>query len=190
LKVLIVAHPDDEIIWFDPLYFNLIIIAFCERPDRVDAGRNRLKAIKHHPLRDRIRMLNIPESGYWKDKSRLAELAVAGDLLTKMIYGIQNGIQISEVYTHNSLGEYGHDDHIMVHKCVVNVFREHSHCKIYSPTRYMNADLLNGHRVIKSKINIDFYKRVKNIYLENNCWTWDSSYVPNLYEEYYQVGGI
>jgi len=74
MKALIVAHPDDEIIWFSPQSFDLIIIAFLARHDRPYARYCRELAIAEHPLKDRITLLNIEESGFWKDNSRVHEL--------------------------------------------------------------------------------------------------------------------
>jgi LmbE family N-acetylglucosaminyl deacetylase len=185
-----VAHPDDEIIWFDPLHFDLIIIVFCERNDRMEVGRNRLQAIQAHPLRDRIRMLNISESGFWKDKTRITELADAAQQLTQELCKIKKEFMISEIYTHNSSGEYGHDDHVLVHECVVNIFKNYKKCKIYCPVKYMKPEDIDRYSAITKKIDINFYNEVLNIYLANNCWTWSSSYVPCEYEKYYQIGGV
>ncbi|OGT38686.1 MAG: hypothetical protein A3F11_03580 [Gammaproteobacteria bacterium RIFCSPHIGHO2_12_FULL_37_14] len=190
MKVLIVAHPDDEIIWFDPLYFNLILITFCERHDRIRVGRNRLNAILQHPLKDKICMLNIPESGFWKNKTKVSEYTKTAEQLTEMLFQLKNSFQISEIYTHNSVGEYGHDDHILVHQCVIKVFNGLSNCNIYCPTKYMKEDDLRSHQTIKNKMEINFYNKVKNIYLENNCWTWNLNSEPRAYEEYYQVSSI
>ena len=54
MKVLIVAHPDDEIIWFSPRNFDLIVIAFTGRHDRLLAQQCRELAIAEHPLNERI----------------------------------------------------------------------------------------------------------------------------------------
>ncbi|GEM_PF-3199698 len=190
MKVLIVAHPDDEIIWFDPLYFDLIFIVFCERHDRVEAGRNRLNAIQQHPLRNKIRMLNIPESGFWRDKTRVAELAGAAQRLVEELSVIKENFRISEIYTHNSVGEYGHDDHVLVHECVLNIFKQYRNCKIYCPVRYMESDDVGRYSIVRNSIDINFYNKVKNIYSENHCWTWDSRYEPCSHEEYYEINGI
>lgn len=94
MKVLIVAHPDDEIIWFSPHkpYAKLTIEA--------------------HPLRDRIILLGIEESGFWKDDKRQLEFQKSEQALYEALENLKKQFVINEIYTHNAQGEYGHDDHI------------------------------------------------------------------------------
>lgn len=54
MNVLIVAHPDDEIIWFSPVSFDLIVIAFLARHDKPYTKYYRELAIAEHPLYRRI----------------------------------------------------------------------------------------------------------------------------------------
>lgn len=54
MKYLIVAHPDDEIIWFHPENYDKIVIVFLKREDQPDITRGRQEVKKHHPLKDRI----------------------------------------------------------------------------------------------------------------------------------------
>ena len=66
MKLLVVSHPDDEVIWFNPEKFDKIIIVFLARLDR-DVAEARSKAINAHPLVDKITCLGLTESNYWRD---------------------------------------------------------------------------------------------------------------------------
>jgi len=63
---LLVAHPDDEILWFAPEKYDKIIIVFGDFGDERGSewGERRRKAIAEHPLKDKIIHLNYPESHY------------------------------------------------------------------------------------------------------------------------------
>ena len=68
MRVLIVAHPDDEILWFNPEDFDQIVIVFGDFGDG-RSGDGRRKASAEHPLANRITHLNLKESNYWRDKT-------------------------------------------------------------------------------------------------------------------------
>ncbi|WP_028389032.1 hypothetical protein [Legionella fairfieldensis] len=75
MKVLTVAHPDDEIIWFSPQDFDLIVIAFLVRHDKPSAEYcrkfYRSTSIKrpHYSSYRRIRILEG-----WQRKGTFAEM--------------------------------------------------------------------------------------------------------------------
>ncbi len=73
MNVLVVAHPDDEILWFTPQSFDLIVIAFLARHDKPYAKHCREMALAEHPFKEKIISLHIDESGFWKDKSRVKQ---------------------------------------------------------------------------------------------------------------------
>lgn len=124
MKALIVAHPDDEIIWFSPQNFDLIVIAFTGRHDRPLAQQCRELAIAEHPLKNRIVLLNIEESGFWKDNSRINQLRASRKILSSSLRKLKKLYSFKEIFTHNSTGEYGHDDHILVNELVTSIFTE------------------------------------------------------------------
>lgn len=178
MKVLIVAHPDDEIIWFSPKDFDLIVIAFLARHDKPYAEYCRKLAIEAHPLKDRIILLDIDESGFWKDRKRLLEFKKSEQALYTSLKKLKKQFVITEIYTHNAMGEYGHDDHILVNKVVSRVFHEVS---IYSP---LSGEANNDSKsTVIVKNDLDFYAKVKDTYIKNRAWTWRKDFLPpsNLY---------
>lgn len=178
MKALIVAHPDDEIIWFSPQNFDLIIIAFTGRHDKPLAQQCRELAIAEHPLKNRIASLNIEESGFWKDNSRINQLQASREILSSSLRKIKKQYHFKEIFTHNRAGEYGHDDHILVNELVTSIFTE---SKIFCPVDIGNDGEREKTILIKNDIN--FYLTVKDVYVKNKAWTWKHDYMPptNLY---------
>lgn len=173
MKALIVAHPDDEIIWFTPLVFDVIIIAFMGRHDKPYTRLCRERAVSEHPLREKIILLNIDESGYWKDKHRIQEHQVARKKLVNSLLKIKKQYLFDQIFTHNYKGEYGHDDHILVHKTVTSLF---SSTEIFCPT--VTGDNVHQPTTITLSNNLVFYRLAKEIYSKNKAWTWSNEYEP------------
>lgn len=171
MKVLIVAHPDDEIIWFSPQNFDLIVIAFLARHDKPHARYYRKLAIENHPLKERIMLLDIDESGFWKDKSRLTEFKKCQKILYNSLVNIKNQFHLKEIYTHNSVGEYGHNDHILINQLVISIFKDQD---IFSPIDEINSST----DTIAVENDLDFYLQVRDVYIKNQAWTWKKDYMP------------
>lgn len=147
-KYLIVAHPDDEIIWFNPENYDRIVIVFLDRKDNPVIMKGRLAVKECHPLRDRITWLGMTESNYWRDKSQ-------AEIYAKQYYEICAKLKqvVNKpclIVTHAKDGEYGHSDHILVHRAVVDTFQD---CTI----------------VFK---DMSLKERIKKCYEENKCFTW------------------
>ena len=144
MKVLIVAHPDDEVIWFNPEEFDRIVIVFGDFGDG-RSGDGRRRALKEHPLANRITHLNIKESNYWRDKSMASDYAESERLLVEFL----KTLEADEVVTHDANGEYGHADHILVHRvCMMTL-----NCSV------------NGK-------DPALYRKIRKVYEDNGCWTW------------------
>jgi len=145
VKCLIVAHPDDEILWFNPEEYDQIIIVFLGRKDKPEQEAARLQAIKEHPLADRITCLGLTESNFWRDKSQTDHHNRNYRDLCKYL----QDIKAESVTTHNAAGEYEHADHILVH----------------------NACMATLNCPVNGK-NPDIYRKAKAVYERNGCWTW------------------
>lgn len=116
MNILIVAHPDDEVLWFDPSEFDRIVIVFGPRDDKPGFEKRRLAALAAHPLAQKITFLNMPEPG--KD---------SGDSAAKVREEIaKRATDADVVTTHNAQGEYGHPHHVLVH----NICMEVLNCRV------------------------------------------------------------
>jgi LmbE family N-acetylglucosaminyl deacetylase len=148
MKLLVVAHPDDEALWFAPEEYDRIIIVFGPRIDNAHCTHGRQQAMAEHPLKDRIWCLELTESNYWQDKSPQnreryeANAKELRELLKKLP-------PPDSVTTHNAMGEYQHLDHVLVHNACMDVFN----CPV------------NG----KSP---EMYRKIRRVYERNRCWTW------------------
>jgi LmbE family N-acetylglucosaminyl deacetylase len=145
MKVLIVAHPDDEVLWFNPEEYDRIIVVFCDRTDKPAQGDARRKAMLEHPLIERMECLNLTESNYWRDKTRKA----IHEANYKALCVFLASLQADTVNTHDAQGEYQHADHLLVHKaCMMTL-----NCPV------------NGK-------NPEIYRQARAAYERNRCWTW------------------
>lgn len=147
MKVLIVAHPDDEILWFAAEEFDRIVICFGGRPDKPEQGERRRLAISKHPLRDRITFLDMLESGFTPNGDAVSQARHAENY-TRLCAFLAD-LQADEVTTHNALGEYRHWDHILIHNACMATLK----CRV------------NGK-------DPELYRQIKAAYVETGCWTW------------------
>ncbi len=197
--IVVVAHPDDEILWASSIIKNAkkVIICFGKTSSlTISKGRIgfALKAPKNFCF------LNIPEPNdigfnYFPIKS------LTSDNCSKLSYFYKNltqellGLIDSEiVYTHNPWGEYGHLQHIEVNKVVNNICKKkHLRLKIFG--YYHLRTLFERNYFLKqNNINIErkeilkehFYL-IKKQYIQNKCWTWYNSYSPKKYEYFYEL---
>lgn len=141
---LIVAHPDDEILWFDPEKYEKIIIVFGDFGDG-RSGDGRRNSLKEHPLKDKIIHLNYKESNHWRDESKKEEHRQNYLRLCQYL----KTITTDEVETHNAYGEYGHLDHILVYNACMDTLN----CKVNGKDPKM-------------------YRKIKDVYDKNGAWTW------------------
>lgn len=144
MKYLIVAHPDDEILWFNPAKYDKIIFVFSDRRDKPEMGDKRRKCVAEHPLN--VESWELTESGYWRDKSKLAEYKQNyADIVEKL----KELKDVELIDTHSANGEYGHMDHILIYNAVMDTMD----CPV------------NGQ-------DPKLYRQIKDIYKRNECWTW------------------
>lgn len=185
MKILIVAHPDDEIIWFNPESFDSIIILFGTRHDKPTIHSARIQSIIEHPLKNKIVFYNLMEPGYWKDKTRRSYYCQTYNEVYNIIARIVNK-NISIIFTHNSIGEYGHSDHILVHYAVKNfVQQEALTIPIWCPIK--NMTFVNNYLLQEVRFNLNLYNNIKNIYQKNGAWTWNPYYKPQDSEKFYRA---
>lgn len=142
-RLLFVAHPDDEILWFNPYDFDKIVICFLSRDDKPEFDKKRLAVLNEHPLRDKIECLNICEDN-----------ALRAQVIENYLRKESQSFDL--VFTHNSKGEYGHDHHLLIHSIVKKV----------CPKK------LVGSLVDNTLSKEDWFIKIKNIYLKHGCWTW------------------
>ena len=169
---LIVAHPDDEVLWFNPLKFDKIFIVFLERDDSQKISEGRKEVLKKHPLKNIITSFGLKESGFEGLKSFENEKAYRDryDDLIKKLKGIVDKNVV--FWTHNPWGEYGQCEHLMVHQAVVEIAE-----RFGNPVYCFNGiDRVDGINEIWENVDLDFVKGLKTLYMREGCWTYDNNY--------------
>lgn len=137
---LVVAHPDDEVLWFSSILRDVDVILFCfeESPSRPEWTEGRRRVLADYPLPHvdslRLREAEVFNGADWRrpqcDPAGLA-LARKPDSFpgfSEAVYqanfdAIHRGLTerlrgFARVYTHNPWGEYGHEEHVQVYRAV------------------------------------------------------------------------
>ena len=169
MKTLIVAHPDDEIIWFDAQMFDKIVIVFLA-DENGKLKEERKKALLDHPLRDRIVCLGIKETEN------------AGDLFSLLPEHID---EATEIWTHNPWGEYGHIQHKLVYQVVKEITDKPIYCNMIDKNEA--GEEYYNRKSFEIKFDNDFFEKVKKIYVKNKCWTGFKKYDLPIMRKYFKV---
>jgi len=195
-KILIVAHPDDEVLFFSSILkdVNKIIVCFGPSNDEnVSEGRKLLQ--QHYPLQN-IEWLNLNESNVlltsnWNNPCITKEGVEVNKNKNQYVKNFEKlCIILNEkikpyeiIYTHNPWGEYGHEEHVTVFNTVLSLFPQNNKklfvsCyvsdlskKLFLKRKYLlDNNLEIG--IVPQKLCDD----LKTLYLKYNCWTWKSDY--------------
>ncbi len=194
-SALVVAHADDEILFFSSIIdkVDIVIICFMGNP-RVPERRNaRMRVLDEYPL-DNISTLDIDTSGAsrfvnWDEpaESRVGleiQNAAARESYNKTYDTILNELRdilggYKTVYTHNPWGEYGHADHVQVHRAVDSLAGELEFRLLFSnyvSPRSMSLALpyigKTGYpEAVSGPTNAHLAHQVRDLYIKENCWT-------------------
>ena len=203
--VLVVAHPDDEILWFSSIIeqFREIIVVYLAVPSRPEWTEGRKRSIAAFPLRS-LTSLGLTESetfngADWLNpvttpfglevKNREGTLASYSgeryrdnfDLLQGLLRDKLRGYR--NVFTHNPWGEYGHEEHVQVYRAAQSLGAElgfrlwfSNYCS--NKSHNLMLQHLRGLRSDYATLatNPILAERVKRLYQENDCWTWFDDY--------------
>lgn len=207
---IVVAHPDDEIIWASSICENAekVIICFSGSPEDRKIAEGRLALQAHFPLQNFV-FLNIPEASFSgapcilsvERESRVGLFghkneAEYADSFFQILACLRLHLRgCSCVFTHAPWGEYGHVDHVQVHKAVAEVcisyglqlcFFSYLTHDTYS---YMRQHLAARRSWDSFRMLTDraLYEKLKKIYQDHHCWTFDDDYVPPRYEGFLRL---
>lgn len=168
-KLVIVAHPDDEILWGGAGLIQddyLVVCVTCgSDKERVKEIENGMKATG-----DSLIMLNYPDKIF----DRRSNWTFDKKFIKRDIEAIVNYKDWDFIVTHNSLGEYGHQHHIMTHDIVFSVVDNQENLYVFNYYCSLNSmntdkcvlDLDNklSDEIVKEKEDIlyTYYKSQKN----------------------------
>ena len=185
---LVVAHPDDEVLWFSSLIGKVARIVICYGPDPYHAPRaaQRRQAIEALPI-DNLIYLDLPEPGRWHGRAlgaaavelqrTAAEDPAFRSILEPPLRDALAGM--STVFAHNPWGEYGHDDHRRVYSVIETLRRTmgfDTFVSSYVERRavpLMQAMLELGiAETIRLPVSRAVVDPIVQVYKDAACWTW------------------
>ena len=207
---IIIAHPDDEVIFFSSILKSAskIIICFNKSQDNtVSLGR---ETIRKKKLLKKTFFLNLDESDVfnranWQFPENAPEGLIVSNNRTeykKNFLNLKKKLSTiltkgNTIYTHNPWGEYGHEEHVQVFKAI-KYFEKKLKLTIfvnnYVSNKSYNLMKMQKHllsNIRQSKI-IDkmFTNRLKNLYISNSCWTFDDFYKWPKNEIFFKLKNI
>ena len=198
-----VAHPDDEALWFSSIVGRVsrVIIAYEACADLPELGAARRAARAGFPLANAnfLRLaepcslngvdwqrpqasafgieLNLPGAAAAAARYRAAYAALRGELDVALA-------GVTQVFTHNPWGEYGHPDHVQVARVVQSLepdlgFRTRFSSYIAPRSMAFAAQFLGRMRQ-ESQFEPDreLAARIKAHYTAHGAWTWHADYQP------------
>jgi len=204
---IIVAHPDDEIIFFSSILrqASKVIICFSETLDKT-VNNGRLKLLNKIPFKNflflKIKEPNIFNTTNWSfDKKRYGlkkpnkNIKKYKKYCVQLEYKLSNILKFGDtVYTHNPWGEYGHEEHILVFKTIIKLSKK-LNLKIfvngYVSNKSFNLMKLKQHWLSKEfkfkNIDQDLTKKISQIYKSNFCWTFNDDYKWPKKDIFYKI---
>ena len=195
-NVIVVAHPDDEILWLSSVIAQAdpVVLCFGAPYGNPKKAESRARAVAHLGL-PRLENLALPETGArlqvdWRTP-KLTETGIATSdpaaqrrydatfpILLEKLRPILAGA--TDVYTHNPWGEYGHTEHVLVYRAVKTLQAE-QHFTVwfsnYASPRTRDFARQCGHVALwqeKRSLPTDrkTAHRLRNIYQRYQAWTW------------------
>lgn len=191
--LLVYAHADDEIIFGWPFAFDdslqkRLLICSCDEdnPDRRWCRRQReaLAAVGRDLGIEDIKQMRF-HSEFYRLPSRGDQrplLKTWWESIVEKIHEMSEGCDF--IATHNSHGEYGHMDHLLVRRAVL----ENTELPVKSTTAFHRTKtwpIGEVSRVTSKQLSPDEfildksrYERLKTHYTSRACFSWDNP-VPN-----------
>jgi len=199
MPVLVVAHPDDEALWFSSVLDRVgrIVVCFLAHSRFPELAEARRESLAKHPLADRIVSLEIEESrsfakADWSDPVEtddgLELRADAAAAYAESANALATALppllaDATAVITHNPWGEYGHEDHVQVCRIATGEAVQRQIPVFYSNyASYRSLPLLRryvgagaGHyHVLPTAPALG--ESIAEIYRACGAWTWFDDY--------------
>ncbi len=205
---VVVAHPDDEVLWFGSLAPRAGRIVICYGMQAAGTLRDgRRRVVESCPYRN-IDFYDLVQPGslakaIWPEPRLgsmgmvLAQRSVAHEASFDEIIGrLRRSLAGSAaVFTHNPWGEYGHEEHSLVY-AAVNALQPELGFELYvSP--YVGSAVLNLFRqVVDGGINgvarfaVDrrAVSDIADLYRQHGAWTWTETWDWPPEESFFQFG--
>lgn len=199
-SVVVVAHPDDEVLWFSSILSDAdrLVVCFTDVPDNPGWSAGRDVSLTDHPHRN-LERLDLSEAGvFWSvDWSTTEETEYGLEIATSdscsaryrhnyelLLAKLSSLLSKSDnVFTHNPWGEYGNAEHVQVYRAIRTIQRQHGF-DVWVPSYCSNktaALMVRTMPVLSGDIrhfstDTSLAERLANLYRKNGCWTWYDDY--------------
>jgi LmbE family N-acetylglucosaminyl deacetylase len=211
---LVVAHPDDEVLWFSSVVDRVgqVVLCFEDCDDYPHLGPARRAVLDAYPLPS-VKSLRLPEpcSVQLVDWSRPEPDAAglrlnAAEAPAERIVRYQESFHTlraalaqrlrgaSAVFTHNAWGEYGHPDHVQVARVVESLRRELGFRLFHSGYIAHRTMPLAGAVVAQLGDWFELPTQpaavacLEALYREHGCWTWPTDHERFATETFLEAG--
>ena len=193
---LIVAHPDDEVLWFSSILLHVKQIVICFLPESRDSKSTSIQ--NEYPLQN-ARFLSLPQFGAYHRVNFFLPIRTRDGLLIKnsvrgairyrknrMLLQEQLGELIPEgsrIYTHNAWGEYGNEEHVQVHTVLFELQKKKdlslwhpNYCSFKSLSLMKKCVFSSECDSFALDIDQRFVRTMRDFYLDRHCWTWNTEW--------------
>jgi len=196
--IVVVAHPDDEILWASSICEKASKVIICFSEDETSEKISKGRDIFSRNAPENFVFLKIKEPPqktvtFIPNKFHIRN-CISDISFKKIKNDLFNLIDCPNVYTHNFWGEYGHPQHIAIHLAVRSICKEKKIiCKIFSyfnlRTLFLRNYYLRKNYISfeKKKVSKKFFYSIKNQYIKRNIWTFSRIYSPPNYEYFYVI---
>lgn len=174
-KLMIVAHPDDEIIFGGTALID-------DKNWKVICLTNKRDDVRRMEFEKSMRDLQVPEFEVYDLEDNFTEQFPENDLNNILQYEL-NLKDWDKVVTHNNIGEYGHTHHKQVHDVVKNNLVDKSKLWVFDKDiNYNNQDTID----LKTRIFYYRYESQQGIYEQiknmSGSWFTDKDMTTNYVE--------
>ena len=208
-SVLIVAHPDDEALWFSSVVPHVDRIIICFRPGVASRHDANARIISDYPL-DNVQFLSVTTFYSYHRLNFILPIKKPCGLLIKnsvrAVVKYWKNCRIltqklntlinegSNVFTHNPWGEYGHEEHIQISSILAEMQKRKDITLWYSnygsfKTYPKIKKIIFSARFESFTLPIDqnFTQTMKSFYVDRHSWTWKSDWQWFDQETYFSL---
>lgn len=174
---MLMAHPDDEIIFGFPVLAKAKRIICCSND-----SNNPLRAWcknRRFALQEVGKLIGAEvtcfdyDSEFYRMAVRNGDLGRMAEAIKKCVIDLLPKYEEHILFTHNDWGEYGHIDHILV-----NQIAKTTGCMLLTTDIVIDGgwfkveNLMTKEPVFKAVNDLDLYAKCKAIYDKWGCFTW------------------
>jgi hypothetical protein len=181
--LLIVAHPDDEVLWFRSIISRRETpIIWCFHNSPLEHGEEAEK-LYETKLQKVIDFYQNTRTVMWIKTTKSDKTERFGKVSLQTISALS--LQLDQIilelrpkiiYTHNPWGEYGHVDHLTVHQALQGQRAICAYPDITLPSASNNrtAEIESKkslHRLEENPVDQSYVETAIKLYQNNNIWT-------------------